>query len=94
MLDELKSRLRITWSDEDITLNNLINSSKAYLEDLAGAPSFDLENNLVVQELVLERCRYVYNNAADEFLKNFADDLLRLRLKVATQLRSEANANV
>jgi hypothetical protein len=93
MLEELKDRLRITWSDEDTSLNKLLLSSTAYLEDLAGS-SLDVEKNLIARELVLERCRYVYNNAADEFIKNFADDLLRLRLKVAALLRSEANADV
>jgi hypothetical protein len=91
VLEELKSRLRITWTDEDIHLNRIIELSKAYLEELAGAP-LDFVNDLVINELVLERCRYVYNNAADEFQKNYADDLLRLRLKTAVRLRSEANA--
>lgn len=90
MLEELKSRLRITWTDEDTHLNRIIELSKAYLEELAGAP-LDFVNDLVINELALERCRYVYNNAADEFQKNFADDLLRLRLKTAVRLRSEAN---
>jgi hypothetical protein len=93
MLDELKSKLRITWLEEDTDLQKLIDSSKAYLEEITGTP-LKLETDLVVKELVLERCRYVYNNAADEFLKNFADDLLRLRLKVATRVRREPHADL
>lgn len=91
MLDELKSRLRITWIDEDSHLTRIIELSKAYLDEIAGAP-LDYDKDLTASELVLERCRYVYNNAADEFSKNYADDLLRLRMKSAVRLRSEANA--
>lgn len=92
MLDELKDKLRITWSDEDVYLTNLIRGSKAYLEDITGAP-IAFEADLVANELVLERCRYSYNNAADEFPANYADDLLRLRLRYAIKVRSEAIAS-
>jgi Phage gp6-like head-tail connector protein len=92
MLEELKSRLRITWEDEDTELEKIIKKSKAYLEVLSGAP-FNYEENSEAAELVLERSRYVYNNAADEFSKNFADDLMRLRLAAAIKVRSEANAS-
>lgn len=93
MLEELKSKLRITWIDEDTDLIRMIEKSKSVLNGMVGT-SLNFEDDLVVQELLLERCRYVYNNAADEFLVNYADDILRLRLKVAAQLRSEANADI
>ncbi len=92
MLEELKSRLRITWEDENTDLEKMIGKSKAYLNEITGAPlAFDTD--VSAQELVLEHCRYVYNNAADEFPVNFADDLLRLRLRTAIKARSEANAS-
>ncbi|MED4172369.1 phage head-tail connector protein [Halalkalibacterium halodurans] len=82
MLDELKSRLRITWNEEDKELEKLIKRSESYLSELTGA-TFDLEKEEWPKELLLERCRYVYNNAADEFERNFADELKRLILLVA-----------
>lgn len=79
---DLKSRLRITWDDEDEQLENLINRAKAYLSNLTGA-SFDFSKEEWPKEIFLERCRYVYNNAADEFEKNFQHELSRLILQVA-----------
>jgi len=90
MLQELKDRLRITWPDEDTHLSNLIDGSKAYLEGRTGTP-LDFEKDLIVRDLALERCRYVYNNAADEFPKNFAEDILALQIRSAVKARREAN---
>lgn len=82
LLDQLKSRLRITWEDEDDELNKKILNAKTYLSNLTGA-SFDYSKEDSPHELVLERCRYVYNNAADEFEKNYQHELSRLILNVA-----------
>ncbi|WP_107951362.1 head-tail connector protein [Lysinibacillus parviboronicapiens] len=86
LLTELKHRLRITWDDEDAELDRIINRAKSYFKKLTGkAFSFELE--AWETELLLERCRYVYNNAVDEFEKNFADELKRLILHVALEMR-------
>lgn len=91
ILDQLKRRLRITWGQDDNDLLDLLDTSKAYLDDIVGTPLL-YETDLVAKELLLERVRYVYNNAADEFLVNYQDDLLRIQLRVAVQLRSETDA--
>ena len=65
----------------------------AYLLDLTGA-SFDFSEEEWPKELLLERCRYVYNNAADEFEKNFHHELARLILKTATGKAGVRNATV
>lgn len=80
LLDELKLNLRITWSEEDHHLTNIIERCIAYLENLTGA-SFVYETDITARELILERARYVYNNAADEFEKNFYSELARFILK-------------
>jgi hypothetical protein len=82
LLIDLKARLRITWDDEDTDLGKLISRAKAYLSNLTGA-SFDFSKDEWPKEILLERCRYVYNNAADEFEVNFQSDLSRLILQVA-----------
>lgn len=79
---DLKDRLRITWDEEDQALGKMIERSKAYLLNLTGA-SFDFSKEDEPKELLLERCRYVYNNAADEFEKNYKEELSRLILMVA-----------
>ncbi|WP_078430479.1 phage head-tail connector protein [Alkalihalobacterium alkalinitrilicum] len=82
LLVELKDRLQITWSEEDNHLIGIIQRAKAYLSGLTSA-SFNYEVEGVPKELLLERCRYVYNNVGDEFERNFAHELKRLILHVA-----------
>lgn len=74
---ELKDNLRITWSDEDGNLGKIIKRAEAYLFRLTSA-SFNFLTDEATKEILLERCRYVYNNAADEFEVNFKSDLTRL----------------
>ncbi|UOE96072.1 hypothetical protein [Alkalihalobacillus sp. LMS39] len=82
LVDELKSKLRITWNEEDTDLAELLEGGKAYLSALTGA-SFNFAQEKWPKEILLERCRYVYNNAGDEFEENYADELKRLILEVA-----------
>lgn len=82
LLQDLKDVLRITWNEEDTNLIKLLNKGKAYLFSLTNA-SFDFSKEEWPKELLLERCRYVYNNAGDEFEKNYRDELSRLILHAA-----------
>lgn len=82
LLSDLKERLRITWNEEDEHLKKLIQLSEAYLSELTNA-SFDFSKEEWPKEILLERCRYMYNNAADEFELNFHHELSRLILLVA-----------
>jgi len=82
LLSDLKDRLRITWNEEDEYLKKLIKRAETYLSEMTNA-SFDFVNEEWPKELLLERCRYVYNNAADEFETNFHAELSRLILAVA-----------
>lgn len=84
LLEELKSALRITWADEDTNLKKIIQRAEAYLQELCGA-SLDFSKEDQPKTLLLERCRYVYNNAADEFEGNFQHELSRLILKVGIE---------
>lgn len=82
LLTDLKACLRITWDDENIDLEKLINRAKTYLSNLTGG-SFDFSKEDWPKEVLLERCRYVYNHAADEFEVNYKHELARLILQVA-----------
>jgi len=82
LLSDLKDRLRITWNEEDELLKKLIRRSEAYLSELTNA-SFDFSKEDWPKDILLERCRYVYNNAGDEFENNFRHELSRLVLAVA-----------
>lgn len=76
LLTSLKGKLRITWNDEDNDLNEIIEGAYDYLCELAGFP-LDISKENQSKTLLLERCRYVYNNVADEFEKNFKHELSR-----------------
>lgn len=82
MLQELKDYLKITWDNEDDYLKNIINRGKEYLQDLTGT-ELDFEGEGQPKSLLLDYCRYYYNNAIEYFEENFKQELLRLQLKEA-----------
>ncbi len=89
MLNELKNYLNISWQDEliDNKLIQLVDESKAVLNHLIGV-DLDYEQDQEAKELLFNRVRYAYNNALDEFEKNFAQVILRKQLIVG--IRHEA----
>lgn len=86
LLDDVKEALAITWDEEDNHIVKLIGSSVYYINDLVGA-ELDLTVNLTARELVINRIRYEYNNALDQFETNFEQPLSRLILHVALKER-------
>jgi len=88
VLNDLKNNLGITWDEEDKDLKPMIKRSESYLQDLTGT-TLDFSKEEPQKELLLERCRYVYNHAADEFETNFAGALSRLIIKEAVKAKKE-----
>lgn len=86
LLEDVKHALAITWTEEDNNIIKLIDRSVYYINDLVGA-ELDLTVNLVARELVINRIRYEYNNALDQFESNFFKPLSRLTLQVAIDER-------
>ena len=84
LLERLKERLKITWDDEDILLINMLERAEKSLNALMGV-ELDYNTPGPAQELLLERCRYDYNNALEYFEQNFAREILRLQLQVAAE---------
>lgn len=80
MLQAVKDYLKVTWNDEDAHIQGIINRGQAYLNDLTGA-ELDFEADGPPKTLLLDYCRYVYNNASEYFEENFARELLRLQLQ-------------
>jgi hypothetical protein len=80
MLQAVKNYLKITWNDEDSHIQGIIDRGQAYLNDLTGA-ELDYETDGPPKTLLLEYCRYVYNNASEYFEENFSKELLRLQLQ-------------
>lgn len=80
MLQEVKDYLKITWDDEDSTLNGCILRGKAHLNDLAGV-ELNFEEGGPPKALLLDYCRYAYNNALEYFEENFSSEILRMQIQ-------------
>ena len=85
MLQDLKDYLKITWDNEDTYLQNIIDRGKAELNDSAGT-KLDFETEGKPKTLLLDYCRYYYNNAIEYFRENFREEILELKLKEAVKL--------
>ncbi|EPY2274464.1 hypothetical protein ACXAUS_003363 [Clostridium sporogenes] len=82
MLEELKKYLR-EEDNEDI-LRDILKDGEKYLNRLAGI-ELDYSNDILAKTLLLDYCRYKYNNASEYFLENFSDDILRLQFESAVK---------
>lgn len=79
LLVDLKMRLHITWEDAETNrvLTISIKSGKRYLNELCET-QFTFDEESTERELLMERCRYDWNNALDEFEMNYKRNLLKL----------------
>lgn len=86
LLADLRDHLQITWEDATTnrTLEQSIANAKTYFNELC-AKEFTYEEVSIERELLLERCRYAWNNALDEFETNYAKNLQRLIMKIALE---------
>lgn len=81
MLSVIKSSLKITWDNEDKELESIIARGKSRLQGLTGT-TLNFEDG-EIQDLLINYCRYAYNNALEYFEENFQREILRLQLKEA-----------
>ncbi len=77
----MKEALRI-----DADVKNLIERAGNYINQVMGIV-IDFETDYRFDNLLINRCRYDYNNASEYFEKNFSDELLRLQLIVGVEAR-------
>lgn len=80
MLDELKKYLKVTWEDEttDSVLSGILERAKKILDSYASVP-IDYDTEEKEKQLLFDLCRYIYNNAYEEFKTNFQSELIMLR---------------
>lgn len=90
MLEELKEYLR--EDDNEDILKNTLKIGQDYLNKLAGI-QLDYESNILAKTLLLDYCRYRYNNAIEYFLENFKEDILKLQLESAVIDNVKQKAN-
>jgi hypothetical protein len=84
LLGELKDKLQVTWDDEPTNRNfkRIISSSINYFNELCDI-EFAFDEYSTERELLMERCRYIWNNSLEDFETNFLQELSRLILKAA-----------
>lgn len=82
LLDTLKTYLDITWEDAhtDAKLSGILARAQTKCCAYAGA-QLDFADGTDEQQLLLDMCRYVYNNASEDFEENYLPDLIMLRAK-------------
>ena len=89
LLQEVKKdALKITWDDEDEALSKMIVRAKENLNDLIGV-ELDFDLNSRAKTLLLNYCRYDYNNSLEYFEDNFHKEILRLQFKEAVKLNAK-----
>lgn len=82
ILVELKSNLQISWDSEDEKLKACLERGQAKVNGLTGT-NLDYDANIEARALLLDCCRYDYNNCSEYFEENFRSEILRLQLKEA-----------
>lgn len=84
MLQEVKAELKITWNDEDESLKGIIARGEKTLTNIMGV-TLNFDEQTEEKALLLNYCRYAYNNALEYFEQNFASDILRIQLQKAVE---------
>ena len=77
LLRAFKERMKIFHDAEDANLSRMLTSSEKAILDLTD--SFDASDSRV-EELILERSRYLYNDQVEFFFANFQGEILELSL--------------
>lgn len=88
MLEAVKAYLKIEWDAEDTNITGIIERGKAYINSLTGT-ELDFESESPARSLLLDYCRYAYNNALEYYAENFSADILRLQLSEGVKAMPE-----
>ena len=78
LLKAFKERMKIFHDAEDTNLSRMLTSSEKAILDLTASSDI---NDSRVEELILERSRYLYNDQVEFFFANFQGEILELSLK-------------
>lgn len=97
LLDALKVRLDITWSDEatDSKLKEFLESSIAWFVEKTGYVEFNYLKPSTERELILTRVQYARENMLDDFSTNYKSEIVAMinRAKVRKYNASTQNAD-
>jgi hypothetical protein len=90
LLQEVKQYLKITWSEEDEELTNIIVRGQSYLNYIAGT-KLDFETDLMAKQLLFDYARYVFNHSLEMFEINFGNELLKLSIREGMKSYAESD---
>ena len=97
LIDALKVRLDITWSDEatDSKIKQLLSDSIAWLVQSTGYRDLDYSQNTIERELMFTRVQYAMENMLDDFSTNYKSEIVAMinRAKVRKYNASTQNAD-
>ena len=82
LLDDLKTYLDIVWEDThtDHKLAGILERAQTKVCAYAGQ-SVDFGEGTEERQLLFDMCRYIYNNASEDFEANYLPDLVMIRAK-------------
>lgn len=75
LLYEVKEKLLISWEDNDLEVKRIIIRAANYIQSKV-SQEITINSDFEGYDLFLERCRYDWNNALDEFEQNYASEIL------------------
>lgn len=86
LLDELKNYIDITWEDvhTNAKLSGILARAQTKICAYAGS-DVEFAPESEERQLLLDMCRYVWNNASEDFETNYLSDLVMLRAKYKTE---------
>jgi hypothetical protein len=90
LIDDVKTYLGITWSDPhtDSNVTGILARAQSKICDYAGAQlNFNTESS--EKQLLLDLCRYIYNNASEDFEDNYKHELVMLRAEHAVEVTDD-----
>ena len=89
LIDDVKTYLGITWSDPHTESNvtGILARAQTKLRSYAGA-TLDFNTESSEKQLLLDLCRYIYNNASEDFESNYKHELVMLRANHAVEVNS------
>lgn len=75
VLKDVKDKLYVSWSESDEQIKKIIIRACKYIQSKV-SQKLSFEEDSEEYELMLERCRYDWNNALDEFETNYSSEIL------------------
>jgi hypothetical protein len=75
LMSEVKQKLYISWDEDDEQIKNIILRAATYIQTKV-SETLSFDQGTPEYDLLLERCRYDWNSALDEFERNYSSEIV------------------